>query len=60
MRGCVKRGKSKCCIALPTEAEHVKVFEKKQIGGFSCVNRRLAFDTEILIDDKKIKNFYLT
>ena len=36
--------KSKCLIALPTAAEHVRVFEKTLIGGFSCVNTRLAFD----------------
>ena len=27
--GCVHRDKSKCLIALPTEAEHVRVFEKR-------------------------------
>ena len=51
---CVHRNKSKCCIALPTDAEHVRVFEKALIGGFSCVNTRLAFDTEVLIN--KIEN----
>ena len=39
--------------ALPTDSEHVRVFERTLIGGFSCVNTRLAFDTEILIDDSK-------
>ena len=39
--------------ALPTDSEHVRVFERTLIGGFSCVNTRLAFDTEILIDDNK-------
>ena len=53
--GCVHRGKSKCCIALPTEAEHVRVFEKTLNGGFSCVNTRLAFDTETLLDNKNEK-----
>ena len=54
--GCVQR--DKCCIALPTNAEHVRLFEKTLIGGFSCVNTRLAFDTEILMNDKKNrKNF---
>ena len=48
--GCVHRNKSKCCIALHTNAEHVRAFEKTLIGGFSCVNTRLAFDTEVLID----------
>ena len=47
------RNKSKCCIALPTNAEHVRVFEKTLIGGFSCINTRLAFDTEVLIDKNK-------
>ena len=41
--GCVHRDKSKCLIALLTDAEHVRVFEKMSIGGFSCVNTRLAF-----------------
>ena len=51
--GCVHRDKSKYLIALPTDAEHVRVFEKISIGGFSCVNSRLSFDTQILIDDNK-------
>ena len=54
--GCVHRDKSKCCITLPTNAEHVRVFEKTLIGGFSCVNTRLAFDTEILLNDDKKNN----
>ena len=49
--------KSKCCIALPSDAEHVRLFEKTLIGGFSCVNTRLAFDTEILLDDKRNEKF---
>ena len=43
--GCVHRDKSKCLIAPPTDAEHVRVFEKTLIRGCSCVNTRLAFDT---------------
>ena len=39
-----------------TDAEHVIVFEKTLIGGFSCVNTRLAFDTDILLNDDKKKN----
>ena len=50
--GCVHRDKSKCLIALPTDTEHVGVFEKTLIVGFSCVNTRLAFDTQILLNDK--------
>ena len=71
--GCVHRDKSKCLIALPTDAEHIRVFEKTLIGGFSCVNIRLVFDTQILLDknknekvlfdlqiDRKKKNFFST
>ena len=65
--GCVHGEKSKCLIALPIEAEHVRVFGKTLIGGFSCVNTRLAFDSQIvfpkdnvgknkLIFDLKLKN----
>ena len=54
--GCVHRDKSKCCIALPTDAEHVRAFEKTLIGGFSCVNTRFAFDTEILMNDYNTEN----
>ena len=51
--GCVHRDISKCCIALPTDGEHFRVFKRKLIGGFGCVNTRLAFDTETLIDNNK-------
>ena len=47
--GCVHPNKSKCSIALPADAEFVRVFEKTLIGGFSCINTRLAFDTDILV-----------
>ena len=49
--GCVHRNKNKCCIALPTDAEYARTFEKALIGEFSCVNTRLAFDTNILLND---------
>ena len=51
--GCVHRDKSECSIALPTEAEHVRVFEK---GDFTCVNTRLAFDSQILLPKDNIDN----
>ena len=40
---------SKVIIALPTSNEVVDIFEKTLTGGFSCVNTRLAFSTEILL-----------
>ena len=51
--GCMHRDKSKCLIALPTDAEHVRAFEKTLNGGFSCVNTKLAFDTQILLGNNK-------
>ena len=65
--GCVHRDKSKCLIALSTEAEHVRVFDKTLIGGLSCLNTCLVFDSQIvfpkdnvdknkLIFDLKLKN----
>ena len=47
--GCVQ---CKCLIALSTKSEHVMLFEKTLIGGFSCVNTRLAFDASILLPNK--------
>ena len=54
--GYVQRNKSKCVIAMPTDAEIIRVFEKTLIGGYSCVNTRMAFDTEIFLNDSKNKN----
>lgn len=61
--GYVHRNKSKCCIALPTDAEHVRVFEKTLIGCVSCINASFVFDTDILFNENKnekvIFDFYL-
>lgn len=47
--GCVERERSKVIIALPTSNEFVNIFETTLTGGFSAVNTRLAFDTEVLL-----------
>ena len=49
MSGCIEREMSKVIITLPTKIEHVEIFEQTVIGGFSCINNRLAFDTQILL-----------
>ena len=49
LSGCVQRDLSKVIIALPTCYEHAEVFEKSLIGGFSCVNTRIGFDSKILL-----------
>ena len=46
---CIQRTHSKVIIALPTDSETVEIFKKTLISGFSCVNTRLAFDTDILM-----------
>ena len=47
LSGSVQRDVSKVIIALPTNFEHAEVFEKSLIGGFSCVNTCVDFDTEV-------------
>ena len=56
LSGYVYRIKSKIIIALLTSNNHVESFEKSLSGGFSCVNIRLAFDTEILMAKCLLKN----
>ena len=55
--GCVQRLQRKCVIALPTDAEIVRIFEETLIGGYSCVNTRMAFDTEIFLKDAENEKF---
>ena len=49
LSGCMERQMSRIILALPTKLEHVKIFEQAITGGFSSVNARLAFDTQILL-----------
>ena len=51
--GCVQRLKNKCLIVLPVDAEMIRVFGKTLIGGYSCVNTRLAFNTDIFLKDSE-------
>ena len=51
--GCVHRLKSKCKSFLPTNAEDVRVFEKTVLGGYSCINTRMGFDTNFFLNDTK-------
>ena len=49
MSRCIEKEMSKIILALPTKYEHVEIFEETVIGEFSCVNTRLAFDSQILL-----------
>ena len=55
LSSCIQREQSKCILALPTGNCHVEIFEKT--GGFSCVNTRLSFDTELLMSNLIKKRF---
>ena len=49
LSGCVQQNQSKVILTLPTNYEHAEIFENTVIGGYSCVNIRIGFDTEILL-----------
>ena len=51
MSGCIEREMLKIILALPTKYDHVEIVEEIVIGGFSCVNTRLAFNSQILLPD---------
>ena len=55
----VQRLKSKCSIALPIDAEIINVFEKTVMGGYSCVNTRVGFDTDLFLNNTKKENLFL-
>ena len=56
MSGCIEREMSKIVLTLPAKYEHYEIFEQTVIGGFSIVNTRLAFNTEILLPNSTIAN----
>ena len=56
MSSCIEREMPKIILALPTKYEHVEIFKEIVIGGFSCVNTRLAFDSQILLPNLLDKN----
>ena len=49
LSGCVQRNQSKVIITLPTNYEHAEIFENTLIGGYTCVNNRIGFNTEVLL-----------
>ena len=56
MSGCIEREMSKIILALPTKVVHAEIFEQYVIGGFSSVNTRLAFDSQILLPNLDFKD----
>ena len=57
LSGCVQRDQSKVIISLPTNFKHAEIFEKTLIGGFTCVNTRIGFDTEVLLPHFEKKDY---
>ena len=58
LSGCIQREQTKCIFALPVNNTQVEVFEKTLCGGFSCINTRLSFDTEILMPNLIERDYY--
>ena len=56
LSGCIEREMSRAIIALPTSNEMLDIFEQAITGGFSCVNNRLAFDSEIFLPNAVKQN----
>ena len=57
LSSCIQREQSKVIIALPTNNIQMEVFEKTLSGGYSCVNNRLSFDTEILMPNLRESDY---
>lgn len=57
LSGCIERHLSKVIIALPTNNDIVETFEKTPTGGFSFINTRLGFDTEIFVPNHSQTDF---
>ena len=51
MSGYIEREMSKIILGLPTKLDHAEIFEQTLTGGFSSVNTRLVFDTQILLQN---------
>ena len=49
LSGCIQREQSKVILVLSVNNSVMEVFEKTLIGGFSCVNTRQSFDTELFM-----------
>ena len=49
LSGCIQREQSNVILALPTNNSITEIFEKILTGGFSYINTRLSFDTELLL-----------
>ena len=56
MSGCIEREMSRITLTLPTKLEHVEIFEQTVTGGFSLVNTKLAFDTQIVLPNLEYKD----
>ena len=58
LNGCIERNPSKVIIALPTNSKVVQLFEKALTVGFSSINTRLGFDSEVMQPNLLQSDFY--
>ena len=56
LSGCIERQMSRIILALPTKLEHFEILEQTMTDGFSSVNTRLAFDTQILLPNLNVND----
>ena len=58
LSGCIQREQTKSIFVLPVNNTQVEVFEKILCSGFSCVNPRFPFNTEILMHNLTKKDYH--
>ena len=58
LSGCIQREQSKNILALPINNAQMEVFEKTLCGGYSSVNARLSFNTEILMPNSTERDYH--
>ena len=51
LSSCIEREMNRVILALSTKLEHVEILEQSITGGFSSVNTKLAFETQILLSN---------
>ena len=57
LSGCIQREQSKIILQFPTDNKQMETFKETLSGGFSCINTRLSFDSEILMPNLTEKDF---
>ena len=57
LSGCIQKEQSKVIWALQTKNNIKEIFDKTVARGFTCVNTRLSFDTELFMPNYSKSDF---